>query len=143
MKMLEICAGSALIVGREVASRMLATGNGGCILFTGATASLRGASGFAAFSGGMAAKRMLAQAMSRELAPQGIHVAHVIVDGVIDTPFHATDRSPVPRDKYAQLAANEGIMDPDAIADSFVVLANQKRSAWTFELDLRPWTESW
>ena len=152
LKMFEISAGSALVVGREVAKRMLARGEhttatradrSNCIFFTGATASTRGAAGFAAFSGAMAAKRMLAQSMSRELAPQGIHVAHVVVDGVIDTPFHASDRSPVPRDRYAELVSSDGLIDPDAIGAAFVMLANQPRSAWTFELDLRPWCEKW
>jgi NAD(P)-dependent dehydrogenase (short-subunit alcohol dehydrogenase family) len=137
-KMWEISAGSALIVGREVAQRMLEHG-GGCIMFTGATASMRGNAGFAAFS----------SAMARELGPRGIHVAHVIVDGIIDTPFHASDKSPVPRDRYAELSTTDGIIDPDAIADtfvqirSFVMLANQKKSALSFEIDLRPWQESW
>ena len=144
MKMFEISAVSGLIVGREVARRMLAAGvDGGTILFTGATASVRGAANFAAFSGGMAAKRTLAQAMARELGPRGIHVCHVIVDGIIDTPFHATDASPVPRDRYKVLSESEGIIDPDGIADAFVALVNQKKSAWTFEMDLRPWSESW
>lgn len=122
---------------------MLDRGGGGAILFTGATASLRGGAGFAAFSGAMAAKRMLAQSMARELGPRGIHVAHVVVDGAIDTPFHATDRSPIPRDVYKRKKASDGIIDPAAIAAEFVRLANQPRSAWTFELDLRPWDEKW
>jgi NAD(P)-dependent dehydrogenase (short-subunit alcohol dehydrogenase family) len=143
MKMFEISAVSGLIVGREVAKRMLAQGGEGTILFTGATASIRGAANFAAFSGAMSAKRTLAQSMARELGPLGIHVAHVIVDGIIDTPFHATDASPVPRPRYKQLAANDGIIDPDGIADAFLALVHQKKSAWTFEMDLRPWSETW
>ena len=141
-KMFEIAAGSALIMGREVAKRMAERGSG-VILFTGATASLRGGAGFASFSSAMAAKRMLAQSMARELGPKGIHVAHVIVDGAIDTPFHASEASPIPREVYHRRKANDGIIDPDAIAAAFVQLAQQPRSAWTFELDLRPWDESW
>ena len=104
---------------------------------------MRGGPGYAAFSGAMSAKRMLAQSMSRELSPKGIHVAHFIIDGVIDTPFHATDASPIPRAKYHQLSANNGLIDPNAIAEALVAVAKQPRSGWTFEMDLRPWSEQW
>ena len=85
-KVWEMCAMSAFLVGREVAQRMLAR-NRGTIMFTGATASTRGAAGFSAFSGAMHAKRSLSQSMARELGPLGIHVAHVVIDGPIDTPW--------------------------------------------------------
>lgn len=142
-KIFDLAAGSAFVVGREVVRRMVARGHGGCVIFTGATASVRGNSGFAAFAGAMAAKRMLAQSMAREFGPQGIHVAHVIVDGIIDTPFHASDASPVPRSSWKTMKESEGLVDPHAIAQAFVGLAKQPRSTWTFELDLRPWSETW
>ena len=81
-----MCAMSAFLVGKEVSRRML-TRNRGTIIFTGATASTRGAAGFSAFSGAMHAKRSLSQSMARELGPLGIHVAHVVIDGPIDTPW--------------------------------------------------------
>jgi short-subunit dehydrogenase len=110
----------------------------GTILFTGATASLRGSAGFAAFAGAKHGLRSLAQSMARELGPQGIHVAHVVIDGAIDTPFIA-ERFP---ERYA-LKDQGGILDPEAIAENYWQLHRQPRSAWTHELDLRPWMEKW
>ena len=110
----------------------------GTILFTGATASLRGSAGFAAFAGAKHALRALAQSMARELAPLGIHIAHVVIDGAIDTPFI---RENFP-ERYA-LKEREGILDPEAIAENYWRLHVQPRSAWTHELDLRPWMEAW
>jgi short-subunit dehydrogenase len=106
------------------------------MLFTGATASLRGAANFAAFAGAKAALRALAQSMARELAPRGIHVAHVVIDGAIDTAFI---RENFP-ERYA-LKEQEGILNPDHIAESYWMLHTQPRDAWTHELDLRPWME--
>jgi short-subunit dehydrogenase len=108
----------------------------GTIIFTGATASLRGAANFGAFSGAKMALRALAQAMARELGPQGIHVAHVVVDGAIDTEFI---RSNFP-ERYA-LKEDDGILNPEHIADAYWMLHSQPRDAWTHELDLRPWME--
>jgi len=110
----------------------------GTILFTGATASLRGGKGFAAFAGAKHALRALAQSMGRELGPQGIHVAHIVIDGAIDTRFIA-DNFP---ERYA-LKDRDGILSPDAIAENYWNLHCQQRSAWTHELDLRPWIEPW
>jgi NAD(P)-dependent dehydrogenase (short-subunit alcohol dehydrogenase family) len=110
----------------------------GTILFTGATASLRGGKGFAAFAGAKHALRALAQSMARELGPEGVHVAHVVIDGAIDTPF-IRDSFP---ERYA-LKATAGILDPEAIAENYWQLHRQPRSAWTHELDLRPWKEPW
>jgi short-subunit dehydrogenase len=110
----------------------------GTILFTGATASVRGGDGFAAFSGAKHALRALAQSMARELGPQGIHVAHTLIDGAIDTAF-IRDNFP---ERYA-LKAQDGILDPEAIAENYWQLHRQPRSAWTHELDLRPWMEAW
>lgn len=131
----EMGALAGFLVGREAARVMLPRGRG-TILFTGATASLRGSAGFAAFAGAKHALRSLAQSMARELGPQGIHVAHVIIDGAIDTQFIA-DNFP---QRYA-LKAQDGILNPEAIAESYWQLHLQHRSAWTHELDLRPWME--
>lgn len=136
-KVWEMCALGAFLMGREVAKRMLQRGHGS-ILYTGATASLRGGDGFAAFAGGKHAMRALAQSMARELGPQGIHVAHVIVDGAIDTAFIA-EMFP---ETYA-LKDRDGILAPDNIADMYAMLHAQPRDAWTFELDIRPWIEKW
>jgi short-subunit dehydrogenase len=106
------------------------------VLFTGATASLRGGAGFAAFSGAKMALRALAQSMARELGPQGIHVAHVVIDGAIDTAF-IRDNFP---ERYA-LKDQDGILNPDHIADQYWMLHQQPRDAWTHELDLRPYME--
>jgi len=130
------CFGGFL-VGREAAKVMAARGRG-TILFTGATASLRGGVGFAAFAGAKHALRALAQSMARELGPLGIHVAHVVIDGAIDTPFI---RENFP-ERYA-LKERDGILDPEAIAENYWRLHTQARSAWTHELDLRPWIEEW
>jgi NAD(P)-dependent dehydrogenase (short-subunit alcohol dehydrogenase family) len=134
-KVWEMCAFAGFLAGREAAKAMLPRKRGS-IIFTGATASLRGGAGFAAFAGGKHALRALAQSMARELGPQGIHVAHSIIDGAIDTAF-IRDTFP---ERYA-LKAEEGIVDPDAIADAYWMLHSQPRSAWTHELDLRPWIE--
>jgi NAD(P)-dependent dehydrogenase (short-subunit alcohol dehydrogenase family) len=136
-KVWEMCAMAGFLVGREAARVMLPRARG-TILFTGATASLRGSAGFAAFAGGKAALRALAQSMARELGPQGLHVAHVVIDGIIDTAFA--------REHFAEVvrtAGPDGILNPDHIADAYWWLYQQPRDAWTFELDLRPSTERW
>ena len=136
-KVWEMGALGGFLMGREVARAMLARGRG-TILFTGATASMRGSSGFAAFAGAKHALRALAQSMARELGPQGIHVAHVVIDGAIDTPFIAENFP----ERYA-LKERDGILAPDAIAENYWNLHRQEKSAWTHELDLRPWLETW
>jgi NAD(P)-dependent dehydrogenase (short-subunit alcohol dehydrogenase family) len=136
-KVWEMCAMAGFLCGREAARVMLPRGRG-TLLFTGATASLRGGAGFAAFAGGKAALRSLAQSMARELGPQGLHVAHVIIDGLIDTAFS--------REHFAQrvaAAGPDGILDPDHVAEAYWWLHRQPRDAWTFELDLRPSVERW
>ena len=110
----------------------------GTIIFTGATASVRGAARFAAFAGAKGALRALAQSMARELAPRNIHVAHVVIDGAIDTAFI---RENFP-DRYA-LKEKDGILDPDHIAETYWQIHAQPRDAWAFEMDLRPWIEKW
>jgi NAD(P)-dependent dehydrogenase (short-subunit alcohol dehydrogenase family) len=136
-KVWEMAALAGFLVGREVA-KVMAPRRRGTILFTGATASLRGGKGFAAFAGAKHALRALAQSMARELGPEGVHVAHVVVDGAIDTPFI---RENFP-ERYA-LKEQAGILDPEAIAENYWQLHRQPRSAWTHELDLRPWMEAW
>jgi NAD(P)-dependent dehydrogenase (short-subunit alcohol dehydrogenase family) len=134
-KVWEMGALAGFLVGREAARAMLPRGRG-TIVFTGATASLRGGAGFAAFAGAKHALRALAQSMARELGPQGIHVAHVVIDGAIDTAFIAENFP----ERYA-LKDRDGLLDPDAIAENYWQLHRQPRSAWTHELDLRPWIE--
>jgi NAD(P)-dependent dehydrogenase (short-subunit alcohol dehydrogenase family) len=136
-KVWEMCAFAGFLVGREVARRMLERDRGS-ILFTGATASIRGSAGFAAFAGGKHALRALAQSMARELGPKGIHVAHVVIDGPIDTqwtrelfPDWFTERPP------------DGVMQPDALAEIYWQLHCQPRAAWTFETDVRTYVEPW
>lgn len=126
---------AGFLTGREVAKAMLKRGRG-TLIFTGATASLRGGANFAAFASAKHALRALAQSMARELGPQGIHVAHVVIDGGIDTAFIAKNFP----ERYA-LKDRDGILNPLAIADNYWMLHNQHRSAWTHEMDLRPWME--
>jgi len=118
------------------AARCMAPRGQGTMLFTGATASLRGGAGFAAFAGAKAALRALAQSMARELGPRGIHVAHVVIDGGIVSP-RMRDHQP---ERYA-LKDQDGILDPAHIAENYWMLHLQPRDAWTHELDLRPWSE--
>jgi NAD(P)-dependent dehydrogenase (short-subunit alcohol dehydrogenase family) len=136
-KIWEMACFSAFLNAREVARRMVKRQRG-TILFTGATAGLRGASGFAAFAGAKHGVRALAQSMARELGPMNLHVAHVVVDGAIDTAF-IRDNFP---EKYAT-REEDGILDPEHIAENYWYLHTQPRDAWTFELDLRPWSERW
>jgi NAD(P)-dependent dehydrogenase (short-subunit alcohol dehydrogenase family) len=136
-KVWEMGCFAGFLMGREVAKAMVPRQRG-TILFTGATASVRGSAGFAAFAGAKHGLRALAQSMARELGPAGIHVAHTVIDGAIDTAF-IRDNFP---ERYA-LKERQGILDPDAIAENYWRLHQQPRSAWTHELDLRPWIETW
>ena len=136
-KIWEMACFGGFLNGREVARRMVTRGRG-TILFTGATAGLRGSANFAAFAGAKHALRALAQSMARELGPRGIHVGHVVVDGAIDTEFI---RSTFP-ERYA-LKEQDGILNPEHIAENYWNLHTQPRDAWTFELDLRPYMEKW
>jgi short-subunit dehydrogenase len=151
-KMWEMACLAGFLTGREVAKRMVAREGSvqgsttseskagvqhkGTIIFTGATASLRGSAGFAGFSGGKMALRALAQSMARELGPMGVHVAHPIIDGAIDTEFIRTQFP----ERYA-MKEQSGIVNPEHIADAYWMLHNQPRDAWTHELDLRPYME--
>ncbi|MDM3885885.1 SDR family oxidoreductase [Pseudomonas sp. BCRC 81390] len=136
-KIWEMACFAGFLTAQAVARRMVQRERG-TLLFTGATAGTRGAAGFAAFAGAKHALRALAQSMARELGPRNIHVAHVVVDGAIDTAF-IRDSFP---ERYA-LKDQDGILDPAHIADSYWFLHTQPRDAWTFELDLRPWLERW
>lgn len=116
----------------QLAARAMVQSGGGTILFTGATASLRGSARFATLAVPKFGLRALAQSMARELGPKGIHVGHVIIDGQIES------------ERYREAADERGpdaLLSPDAIAEAFYQLHVQHRSAWTFELDLRPWVE--
>ncbi len=137
-KVWEMAAFSAFLFGREVSQRMVPRGRG-TMIFTGATASVRGAAGFAAFSGAMHAKRALAQAMARELGPKGIHVAHTVIDGPIDTPWTREMMT----DLIAERDWDDNLLQPDHIAEMYWQIHRQPRTAWTFEIDMRPWAEAW
>jgi NAD(P)-dependent dehydrogenase (short-subunit alcohol dehydrogenase family) len=136
-KIWEMACLAGFLNAREVAKRMVARGRG-TIIFTGASASLRGSAHFAAFAGAKSALRALAQSMARELSPKNIHVAHVVIDGAIDTDFIRTNLP----DRYA-LKAKDGILNPEHIAINYWHIHCQPRDAWTHELDLRPYMEPW
>ena len=126
---------AGFLFGREAAKRMVARGKG-TILFTGATASVRGSAQFAAFAAAKGGLRQVAQSMARELGPKNIHVAHVVIDGVIDN-RRTRERM---ADRVKDLPP-DGMLATDAIAELFWQLHAQPRSAWTFEADVRPWAE--
>jgi NAD(P)-dependent dehydrogenase (short-subunit alcohol dehydrogenase family) len=135
---------AGFLFAREAVQALLLNGHDpnaphgrGSLVFTGATASLRGGAKFAAFASSKAALRSLAQSLAREHGPQGIHVAHVVIDGGIDG---ERLRSAAPQ-RVAQ-AGDDGLLAPDAIAETYWQLHRQHRSAWTFELDLRPFKET-
>jgi len=124
-----VSAFGGFLVAREAARRMVPKGHG-AILFTGASASVKGYPLSAPFAMGKFALRGLAQSMARELAPQGIHIAHFVIDGAIRNPGRVE-----PADRP------DSMLDPDAIAASYLSVLQQPRSAWTWEIELRPWVE--
>ena len=136
-KVWEMACFSGFLMGREVARHMLKRGHG-TIIFTGATASFRGRENLAAFAGAKHALRALAQSMARELGPKNIHVAHTIVDGMIDSNFI---RENVPN--VDALREEGALLNPDHIAQNYVMLHKQPRTAWTHARDLRPWKDTW
>ena len=136
-KVWELVGLSAFLVGREAAKRMVPRGTG-TIIFTGATASTRGAAGFSAFAGGMHAKRAMAQSLAKEVGPAGVHVAHVVIDGPIETAFV---RQLVGDAAFEEMRARDALLLPSEIANVFVTISKQHRSAWTFETDVRPYCE--
>ncbi len=136
-KIWEMACFAGFLTGREAARYMTRRGRG-TIIFTGATASVRGAAGFAAFASAKHGLRALAQSMARELGPQNIHVAHVIIDAGVDTEW-VSNLLP----NFEELKATGGIVDPHDLAANYVTLYDQPRSCWTFEMDVRPWKEHW
>jgi NAD(P)-dependent dehydrogenase (short-subunit alcohol dehydrogenase family) len=130
-----LCCFGGFVVGREAARRMLPQGSGS-ILFTGATASMRARPPFTAFASAKAALRAVTQGMAREFGPEGIHVAHVVIDGIINGDI-VNDRFP----QLKQERGEDGVLSIDAIADAFWTLHTQHPTAWTQELDLRPYKE--
>jgi NAD(P)-dependent dehydrogenase (short-subunit alcohol dehydrogenase family) len=136
-KVWEMAAFAGFIAGREAARVMTPRGRG-TVIFTGATAGMRGREGFSAFAGAKHALRALAQSMARELGPKGLHVAHVVVDGAMEGAFI---KGIVP--DYETRLANGEILAVDEAAKNWVWLWQQHKSAWTHELDLRPWSEKW
>jgi NAD(P)-dependent dehydrogenase (short-subunit alcohol dehydrogenase family) len=141
-KVWEMACYGGFLAGREAARHMVARGRG-AIFFTGATASIRGGSGFAAFASAKAGLRAVAQSLARELGPKNIHVAHLVIDAGVDTAF-VRERLRA-REGDAAVAALEPdrLMNPSSIAEAYWFLFNQPRDAWTFELDLRPYKEAW
>jgi NAD(P)-dependent dehydrogenase (short-subunit alcohol dehydrogenase family) len=129
-KTLEITAYGGFLVAQAAAKRQLALG-GGAIFFTGASASVKGYPQSAPFAMGKFALRGLAQSIARELAPKNIHVAHFVIDGAI-----RSDTRVEPEDKP------DSLLDPDAIAQTYLNILRQPRSAWTWEIELRPWVEN-
>jgi len=141
-KVWEMACKAGFLTGREAARIMLKRGMGS-IFFTGATASLRGGSGYAAFASAKAGLRAVAQSMARELGPQNIHVAHLVIDAGVDTAFV---RERIAQARGADVAANlppDVLMEPQSIANAYWALHQQSRDAWTFEMDLRPYGEKW
>jgi NAD(P)-dependent dehydrogenase (short-subunit alcohol dehydrogenase family) len=139
-KVWEMACYGGFLTGREAARLMLPHGKG-TILFTGATASLRGGIGYAAFASAKFGLRAVAQSMARELGPKNIHVAHLVIDSGVDTAFvreriKAGGRNPdeLPKDT---------LMEPDSIADAYWYVHSQSRDGWTHELDIRPYAEKW
>jgi NAD(P)-dependent dehydrogenase (short-subunit alcohol dehydrogenase family) len=139
-KVWEMACYAGFLSGREAARLMLARGQG-TILFTGATASLRGGIGFAAFSSAKAGLRNVAQSMARELGPKNIHVAHLIIDAGVDTEF-VRERIKARGGDPASLPPDQ-LMNPQSVAEAYWYLHSQTRDGWTFELDLRPYAERW
>jgi NAD(P)-dependent dehydrogenase (short-subunit alcohol dehydrogenase family) len=141
-KVWEMACFGGFLTGREAARRMVPRG-AGSIFFTGATASLRGGTGYAAFASAKAGLRLLAQSMARELGPQGLHVAHLVIDAGVDTAFV---RQRIAASHGAEALAAlppDTLMDPASIAEAYWQLHHQPRDAWTHEMDLRPFGESW
>jgi NAD(P)-dependent dehydrogenase (short-subunit alcohol dehydrogenase family) len=141
-KVWEMAAYAGFLTGREAARLMLPRGKGS-LFFTGATASMRGASGYAAFAAAKFALRGTAQAMARELGPQGIHVAHLIIDAGVDTAFVRSRIADARGQEVADTLPKDVLMEPASIAEAYWQLHVQTRDGWTHELDLRPYGETW
>ncbi len=141
-KVWEMACYSGFLAGREAAKHMLARGRG-CIFFTGATASLRGGAGYAAFASAKFGLRAVAQSAARELGPKNIHVAHLIIDSGVDTAF-VRERIKAREGEDALANLDPGrLMRPEAIAEAYWSLYSQPRDAWSFEHEIRPFGEKW
>jgi NAD(P)-dependent dehydrogenase (short-subunit alcohol dehydrogenase family) len=141
-KVWEMACYAGFLTAREAARALLRHGRGS-LFFTGATASMRGSIGFAAFASAKAGLRALAQSAARELGPQNVHVAHLVIDAGVDTAF-VRERIQAAGGASALAALEpDQLMRPDSIADAYWHLHQQPRDAWTFELDLRPYREKW
>ena len=141
-KVWEMACYAGFLAGREAARLMLARGKG-TIFFTGATASMRGGIGYAAFASAKAGLRAVAQSMARELGPKNIHVAHLVIDAGVDTAFVRERIRQRGGDEALAKLPPDQLMNPQSIAETYWQLHNQPRDAWTFELDLRPYREVW
>ena len=133
----EVCAKGAFLIAQQAIPRLV-NNKGGSLIFTGATASLRSRPPFTAFASAKSAERSLAQGLAKEFGSKGVHVANVIIDGIIDG-----DKVNLRFPEFAASKGEDGKLNIAHIADNFLMLHNQKRSTWSFELDLRPWSESW
>ena len=136
-KIWEMACFAGFLTGREAAKTMLKR-NRGTIIFTGATASMRGGANFGAFASAKHGLKALAQSMARDLGPKNIHVAHVVIDAAVDTQW-IQEHHPA----YNDLIDKDGIVNTDDLAKNYVMLHEQPRNSWTFELDIRPWVENW
>ena len=141
-KVWEMACLAGFLTGREAAKHMLARGSGS-IFFTGATASVRGSSDYAAFASAKAGLRSLAQTMARELGPRNIHVAHLVIDSGVDTAFVRERIAAAGGEEAVANIKPDQLMEPASIADTYWMLHRQPRDAWTFELDIRPYAERW
>ena len=131
-----VCVKGAFLISQQAIPRLLP--KGGSLMFTGATASIRSKPPFTAFASAKSAERSLAQGLAREFGPQGIHVAHVIIDGIIDG-----DKVNLKFPDFANSKGEDGKLNIDAIAENFLMLHKQHKSTWSFEIDIRPWSETW
>lgn len=141
-KVWEMACYAGFLTGREAARRMLVHGHGS-IFFTGATASIRGGNGYAAFAAAKSGLRAVAQSMARELGPRNIHVAHLVVDAGVDTEWVRERIAEAQGREAAQEMPENRLVEPASIAEVYWQLHRQPRDAWTHELDLRPFGESW
>jgi hypothetical protein len=141
-KVWELACYGGFLTGREAARHMLPRGSGS-IFFTGATASLRGGVGYAAFASAKFGLRAVAQSMARELGPKGIHVAHLIIDAGVDTAFVRERIRARGGDDAVENIQPDQLMDPSSVGEAYWMLHTQHRDAWTHELDLRPYGERW
>lgn len=141
-KVWEMACYSGFLAGREAARHMVPRGRG-AIFFTGATASLRGGSGFAAFASAKFGLRAVAQSMARELWPKGVHVAHLIIDSGVDTAWVRERIAQREGKKALESLDPDRLMPPTAVAEAYWALFNQPKSAWVFEQEIRPFGEKW